>query len=136
MNPKKILVLISLLGLVSVFIYALSNDFNGCGKGIECYERLFTSGKISTWFVPALAIFLTSSTFLFVKSITNKFFIKYYLVSIPIIIIGILSTNQNPGGWGVATPDREIIAFFLSILFILISWFIALWGYVKGRKKK
>ena len=132
---KVIFTIISLVSLFGIYIYAQAIDFNGCGNSLFCHRRLFTSGIISVWSFPFLSVFISSLTFYFVKFITDRFVVKYYLICIPIMTFFIVSTPMRAsGGWGLSSPNREDVAFGLSILFVLVSWLIAFWGFVKGRK--
>jgi len=135
MNIKNIIIF-SVIAMVCVFMYALSIDFNGCGKGLECYSRLLSSTKISPLFNTFLALLLSVIPFVFLK---NNFFKTWRKLIIPVFallfIVLIFTNDQSESGFGYSTdvPKKNLI-YFAAPLIVLISWLIALWGFLKNEK--
>ena len=139
MSPKKIITL-SVFGIIIVYIYALAIDFNGCGKGLECYPRLMGSTIISPFFNTFLALILGTAPFIYLENNSlyrtwKKVFFVWLSVVFITLIFGDYSLSSEGFGVGMTVVNKEII-YVLSVLFILISWSIALWGFVKERKKQ
>lgn len=137
MNPKKIVVF-SIIGIVAVYIYAFVIDFNGCGKSLDCYPRLMGSTLISPFFNSFLALTLSTFPFIFLKNIDlyktwEKIFYIWLSLTLIILIFGEYSPSGGGFGVTVSVTNKEVV-YILSIFFILISWLIAFWGYVKRNK--
>ena len=119
-----------------MYIYALSIDFNGCGKGIECYSRLVGSTKISPLFNTFLALLLSVMPFVFVS---KSFFNTWRKIMIPVFIllfIVLVFTNNRPeSGLGYSMDvSKKNLVYFLAPLIIVLSWLIVLWGFLKKGK--
>jgi len=132
----KNIVIFSVTGMLCMYIYALSIDFNGCGKGIECYSRLVGSTKISPLFNTFLALLLSVMPFVFVS---KSFFNTWRKIMIPVFIllfIVLVFTNNRPeSGLGYSMDvSKKNLVYFLAPLIIVLSWLIVLWGFLKKGK--
>ena len=72
--------------------------------------------------------------FIFVTESLYKLWLKLTYVAIILFVLSVLFTEVNPSGWGLSNASREVELFFVGSVYVLISWLIALWGFLKKGK--
>ena len=136
MNYKKIKIIplfFFLTLLITIFIVPFF-EFSGlCISKISC--EIFSRDYADPLAIITLALFLSSMVLLFSKN-NYTHWVKLTLVWIVIVFLVFILSPTEPSGASVPLdPVRDEAVLYVSIPYILISWSIALWGFVKERKK-
>lgn len=129
-----IIVLLIAVAVISVILYGYSIEFTGCGTEFFCLKRLFTSVLLAPIVIPLLSLFISIIPLFFLKEQVYKSWRKFAIFAIPVIAIFIfLSPTRVPGDYITLGFDREVASMLFSIVFLVISWCIAI---VKTLKTK
>jgi len=121
---KKILILLGILLIMSVFFYFYTLDIISCNK-INNYT-------CSTWVFNELIPFLVyaplfiSASLLFQLIFSERVFNvwkKFAMVATPLMIIGILLVKINPVSCGILIcVNRTFMIFFTGVIYFILSF--------------
>ncbi len=73
----------------------------------------------------------------FLKEKVYKTWQKVAVIALPVVAVLIfLAPTSSSGDYITLGYDREVASMLFSVLFLVVSWSIALWGFVKKCVKK
>ena len=125
MNHKKKLILLIVLSLIVIFggyVLSYPEKFNICGQEQWSCISFFSFQIGEPLFIGGLSLLLTFILLLFfsqeIFNVWKKFAVWY--IPIAIILLAITPTSDS----AFLAPDREIITWFTSIAFLVVSLII------------
>jgi hypothetical protein len=121
--------------LTSLFLaYVVTMNTSGCDGLTNCFLYMTLGSPYQYYTVPLIGITLSLLPYLFLKKEYVRWWFTFLIVSIPLIILSIITTPEDGTGNMIVSSDREAATYFVTTIYLAISFIIALWGYIKGRK--
>ena len=133
MNKKVIKYSLITLLLSVLFVFLFTIYSTECNGVINCFRYMTLGTPQQYYAVPLIGIAISLLPYLFLNKIDVWRWCALLIISVPIIFLSIKSIPARGLNELSIPSSREEAVYLYTSIFILISWLIALWGFVKGK---